>query len=119
MKLLTLLFPLMLSAGNPFNRIPDDILHVYSGLGIGCISGEVTFMHLTDKRWSIALPTAFISAVVIGVAKEEIYDRQWGKGTPSNYDKLNTSYGGLLSVPILCCRFDLYAKKHPYEYEPN
>lgn len=114
---LILLFPIFMKAGGGFlKRIPDDVLHVYSGLAIGAISGEVTFKYFTDKRWSVALPTAFLMALGAGIFKEEVYDRQWGLGVPSNKDKVDTAYGGALSMPVLCVRFDLYAKKHPNEY---
>ena len=59
-------------------------------------SGWVTYK-CTDKI-GLSLLTGLGTGIIAGIAKEEIWDRKWKRGTPSLDDKLATGWGAIIGT---------------------
>lgn len=77
--------------GKPVYRITDFDLHYHGGILVsGFVSSSIYYYNRKP------LLSSFIGALVgtaVGIAKEEIWDRKWHNGIPSNRDKIATSAG--------------------------
>ena len=113
MKTITLLLLLSFTSqaqmtSNGYKAKDGELKHNLAGQAIGMVSGWVAYKK-TNKIW-VGMLTCFASAIIIGIAKEEIYDRNFKMGTPSDKDKLATGWGGMVGaiclVPIMKCHSD-------------
>ncbi len=93
--LLLILISFSLSA----QKITDDVKHHYAGVGITIISGSL--MHKATKHRFLSLVTGLACGICAGIAKEEIWDRKMGRGTPSEMDKINTAWGSICGTMYL------------------
>lgn len=100
MKTLTLILLLSFTAKA---QKDGTLLHNVAGQSIGMLSGWVAYKK-TNKMW-VGMLSCVLSSAIIGIAKEEIWDRKWHNGTPSDKDKLSTGWGGMVGaiclVPIM------------------
>lgn len=103
--LLILVFPLLCNSQRDFS----DAKHYYAGAFISFGTGWVVWK-ITDDN-TLSLTTGLICGITTGIAKEEIYDRQMGLGTPALEDKLVTGWGACGGALALRVRIGIYDKK--------
>ena len=84
-----LIFILLLSFQVKSQR--DILYHQLAGTAISIGSGLITYK-CTD-RIGVSMLVGAVTGIAVGIAKEEIYDRKWKRGTPSDNDKLATGWG--------------------------
>ena len=81
-------------------KAQEDVLyHNLAGTAISVSTGLLTYK-CTDKI-GVSMLTGLTCGVVAGLAKEEIWDRKWKRGTPSSLDKLSTSWGSCVGSIVL------------------
>ena len=97
-----LIFILLISV-NCFGQ-SDDFKHKVAGNVISLGIGAVTY-ELTDKPF-LSMAVGFSSGVLIGVLKEEVYDKRMKKGTYSKIDMLDTGWGSLVGSLCLAVYID-------------
>lgn len=100
-KITTLILALSLSinAQNILMKDGGALTHNLGGQAIGMISGWVAYKR-TNKIW-VGMLASVLSSAIVGIAKEEIWDRAWHRGTPTYQDKLNTCWGGMVGAICL------------------
>ena len=55
-------------------------------------------MYKATDKIGLSLLTGLGTGIIAGIAKEEIWDRKWKRGTPSLDDKLATSWGAIIGT---------------------
>ena len=106
-KLLTILLLISSTSFSQKDYSRDKHMIVSSALTIGIT--EITFQ-LTKKQ-GLSLGVGVVSAWTIGYIKEAIWDKKLKKGTYSNWDIADNSWGIATAIPVMIVRFDLYNKK--------
>ena len=91
--LIILLLPLISNAQS------DVTKHYIAGNIISTGVGYATYK-LTDKV-GVSLIAGFVSGVVAGIVKEEIWDKRMGKGFHEHKDIYNTSWGSSVGTVML------------------
>lgn len=107
--ILLILFPFLLTAQR------DILYHNLAGHAISMSTGWATYK-ATD-RIGLSLITGLTCGVIAGIAKEEIWDRKWKRGTPSMTDKLATGWGAFVGTVCLSVCIEIREKKQYLEYE--
>lgn len=77
----------------------DVTKHYIAGNIVSTGVGYATYK-LTDKV-GVSLLTGFVSGVVAGIVKEEIWDKRMGKGFHEHKDIYNTSWGSSVGTVML------------------
>ena len=77
----------------------DVTKHYIAGNIISTGVGYGTYK-ITDKV-GVSLIAGFVSGVVAGIAKEEIWDKRMGKGFHEHKDIYNTSWGSSVGTVML------------------
>ena len=90
-------------------QIDDKTKHVYAGMGIAIITGEITNQII--DRPAISSLVGFGLGSLAGIAKEAIYDKRMGKGECSNLDAGMTMWGAAVGALVIRVKFDLQDKK--------
>ena len=83
-----------------FNKIDDKALHVYACLVISVITGVLCYCYL-NTGILVSITNGFVLAIVIGFAKEFIWDKALGKGTFNWWDIFYDFWGALIGALIL------------------
>jgi len=121
MKKFLLIFFIVLSLAcksqtkNLWQKIPDDAKHVYSGVIITMVTGDLVYKY-SKGRTGLAVGVGFLSGVTAGVAKELIWDKWMGKGVPSKWDAFSTAWGAGIGTISLRVMIDVRERKQYDEY---
>ena len=91
------------------------LYHNLAGTAISFSSGWAMYKY-TD-RIGLSLLTGLGTGIIAGIAKEEIWDRKWKRGTPTTEDKLSTGWGAFVGTVCLTVCIDLNEKKLNKEWE--
>jgi len=83
-----------------FGQMSSETKHVYAGAAITFGTAQLTY-HWT-QRIGVSIIVGWIVGNAVGIAKEEIYDKRWGKGTYSKTDMLDTNWGTNLGSIGFC-----------------
>lgn len=94
----------------------DIFYHNIAGHAISMTSGWVVYKVTKHKRIGLSLITGGAIGITAGILKEELWDRQWGRGTPSLDDKLATGWGSIGGTVCLIVCIDNH-QKHLIEME--
>lgn len=82
----------------------DFYLHLGSGALISCLTA-LFFYRFTDIKIGFCVLGGWAMGASVGIAKEEIWDRNLKRGVPTREDKLTTNYGSMvgaiISIPII------------------
>ena len=105
--LLILLFPLSL-----FSQMDDRDKHMFAGNIISTGVGVTTYQ-LTNKPF-LSVSAGFVSGVLAGILKEEVYDKRWGKGVYSKTDMYDTTWGSTVGSIIVIVYIDV-KRKHKFK----
>lgn len=99
-----------------WNKIPDDVKHVYAGTIITVVSGAVMY-RLTDGKtgWSVA--AGFLTGVTAGIAKEFVYDGLMHRGVVNNWDAFDTMWGSVVGFVVLRVGIDVQEKNNYRKWE--
>lgn len=120
--LLVLLFPVLLSAqstskyvqitpNGTIGPLDDKFLHYQAGLHISCLVGSSVYFFTHRPFLSSMLGT--ISAALVGIAKEAIWDNGLHKGTCSNEDAFMTGTGSLSGGMVIRVGIDRNQERYP------
>lgn len=105
--LLLILFPILLSAGDGWDKIKqrDDILHIDGSWLMTMAATEITYHFTGDAGKSIAIGA--LTLPVIGIlGKELIHDKWLGLGVYSVKDMLYDVWGTVIGVIVEVCWID-------------
>lgn len=89
----------------------DIFYHNIAGHAISMTSGWVFYKVTKHRRVGLSLMVGTTTGIVAGILKEELWDRQWGFGTPSLDDKLATGWGSIGGTVCLVVVIDKHQKK--------
>lgn len=119
--LLVLLFPVLLSAqsnkyvqvtpNGTIGPLDDKFLHYQAGYHISCLVGSSMYFFTHRPFLSSVLGT--VSATLVGIAKEAIWDNRLHHGTCSNEDAFMTGQGALGGGLTIRIGIDKNQEKYP------
>ena len=76
----------------------DKVKHFMAGVFIACIIGYIVGLWLTPMSAALS---GLAAAVLIGTAKEAVWDNWLGRGVSDKYDMYATALGGVLGSVVL------------------
>jgi len=81
----------------------DKVKHFFAGLLIASLFGVASFYILPLLLGSLLTPMSaalcgLAAAILIGTAKEAIWDNWMGRGVEDKYDAFSTMFGGLIGA---------------------
>lgn len=91
------------------NAQTDKLYHNIAGNVISTGVGYGTYK-LTNKV-GLSIVSGLVSGIAAGYLKEELYDKQWGKGTYDKKDMYATSWGSAVGSICLVVLIDNNKKK--------
>lgn len=85
--------------------------HYLAGITISGLFGSAINYGFKAEKPILSSFLGSVCGTLVGIAKEEIYDRQFKKGTPSNQDKIYTTLGSnICFIQMSVCVWEL--RKH-------
>ena len=99
-----------------WQKLPDDVKHVYAGVLISSVTGAVMY-RLTDANTGWSVFAGFATGVTAGIVKESVWDGIMHRGVVNNWDAADTAWGSLIGTVCLRVGIDIREKRIDREYE--
>lgn len=93
-----------------WQKLPDDVKHVYAGVLISSVTGAVMY-RLTDANTGWSVFAGFATGVTAGIVKEVVYDGMMRRGVVNNWDAFETAWGSIIGFTALRVGIDIREKR--------